>query len=124
MSEEIKDFMIDHLLAILIVIVVLIVFCGLHIASNFGEKTYIGYVYSVTTEWAGHVTVGHLRFSESAGGDIQPSFCVANEDADELRELAGSGKKVKVTIPHTGFVWGEAFKCKIPAKVEVKNDNA
>lgn len=85
---------------------------------HFGEDTYTGYIYSVTKSGFGKRTAGHLRFSESAGGDSQPSFCVKEEDADYLRSLAGSGKKVRVTIPDAGFVRGEMFTCIIPATVE------
>ena len=82
-----------------------------------GEKTYTGYIYSAEDEW-GDSTEGHLRFSENAGEDVQPAFCVKKNDGQKIKELAGSGKKVRVTVP-TGFAFTAPWNCPIPANVEV-----
>lgn len=85
---------------------------------SFGEKTYTGYIYS--SEDFLNRTVGHIRFSENAGEDTQPSFCVVkgSAEAEKIRALTGSGKKVKVKVP-AGFAlqmwYGE---CGLPAVVE------
>ena len=83
-----------------------------------GEKTYTGYIYSAEDFF--NRTVGHLRFSENAGSDEQPPFCAVkgSEQAQKIKELAGSGKKVKVTVP-SGFVLQTWYgQCGIPATVE------
>lgn len=82
-----------------------------------GEQTLTGYVYSAEDK-LGNKTVGHLRFSETAGEDSQPSFCVQKKDGHTLKELAGSGKKVRVKIP-AGFAFAPYWDCAIPASVEV-----
>ena len=86
---------------------------------NGGDKTYTGYIYSVTESF--RKTEAHLRFSEYAGEDSQPSFCIADSDIDMIRNLAGSGKKVKVFIP-AGFAIDLPWKCPIPAQVEVMEE--
>ena len=90
---------------------------GIFIQANFGEQTLTGYIYSAEDD-IGDKTVGHIRFSENAGEDSQPSFCVKKEDGEEIKELAGSGKKVRVVIP-TGFAIDYTWNCAIPATVEV-----
>lgn len=92
---------------------VFILLCCVHI--NFGEEIYTGYIYSAEDGIA--QTTGHLRFSESAGMDEQPSFCVEKRDGEQLKELAGSGKKVRVTVP-AGFTIQVPWVCAFPAKVE------
>ncbi len=86
---------------------------------NTGDKTYTGYIYSVT-ESLGE-TEAHLRFSEYAGEDSQPSFCLAKDDIGMARELAGSGKKVKVYIP-SGFAIALPWECPIPPQIELIED--
>lgn len=85
-----------------------------------GEAQYTGYIYSAE-DGLGDKTRGHLRFSEYAGKDEQPSFCVQKTDGWKIKELAGSGKKVKVTIP-AGFKRAWAWDCAIPAQVEEMDD--
>lgn len=93
------------------------------IQINLGESTYTGYIYSA--EDILDKSVGHIRFSETAGKDSQPSFCVAkgSEESKKLKELAGSGKKVRVTVPE-GFVVNMWYgQCGLQANIEeVKND--
>lgn len=83
-----------------------------------GEKTYTGYIYS--SEDVLNKTTGHLRFSESAGEDTQPSFCAAkgSEAGKRIKELAGSGKKVKVTVPSGFSVQMWYGQCPLPVTVE------
>lgn len=65
-----------------------------------GTDIRTGYIYSVDEEF-GRGTV-HIRLSENAGKDSQKPFCVSGENLEKARALAGSGKKVKITIPATG----------------------
>lgn len=64
-----------------------------------GEADYTGYIYSRDSQFG--YTTYHIRFSENAGEDTQPSFKVkAGGDTEaKLDELVGSGVKVKVHIP-------------------------
>lgn len=93
---------------------------AMHIQWSPGEAQYTGYIYSAE-DVLGDKTRGNLRFSEYAGKDNQPSFCVQKADGWKIKELAGSGKKVKVTIP-TGFKWAWVWDCAIPAQIEEMND--
>lgn len=86
---------------------------------NSGDKTYSGYIYSVTKSLG--ETTAHLRFSEYAGEDSQPSFCIAEEDIETVRGLAGSGKKVKVFIP-ADFAIALPWACPIPAQIEIMEE--
>lgn len=90
--------------------------CG--VSFNFGEQKLTGYIYYVE-DTIGDKTVGHIRFSQTAGEDVQPEFCVHKEDGNYLRELAGSDKKVEVTIP-AGFAISNIWDCGLPAVVEEK----
>lgn len=84
---------------------------------NTGEKVYTGYIYSVEDSF--NKTVGHIRFSEYAGEDAQPSFCASknSETAKRIKELAGSGKKVKVKVP-SGFAINMWYgQCQIEAEI-------
>lgn len=84
-----------------------------------GTDTRTGYIYSVDEEF-GKGTV-HIRLSENAGEDSQEPFCVSGENLEKARELAGSGKKVKVTIPSTGFHFeNDYFACTSEPIIEVK----
>jgi len=96
-------------------LVLLLVVSG-HVHINTGEDIYTGYIYSAQDGIA--KTVGHLRFSESAGMDEQPSFCVNKEDGYQLKQLAGSGKKVRVTRP-AGFAIAAPWACTFPASIEI-----
>lgn len=85
-----------------------------------GEQIYTGYIYSVD-DGLGNSTNGHLRFSKYAGKDEQPSFCVEKANGQQIKELAGSDKKVRVTIP-AGFALAAPWDCPIPARVEVVDE--
>lgn len=75
-----------------------------------GTDVMTGYIYSVEEQFGkGKV---HIRLGENAGADSQEPFCVSGENLEKARELAGSGKKVKVTIPSTGFHFeNDYFAC-------------
>ena len=85
---------------------------------NTGEKVYTGYIYSVGDTL--NKTVGHIRFSENAGEDSQPSFCAVkgSEDAQKIKELAGTGKKVKIAVPEGLSIQMWYGQCGLPASVE------
>lgn len=78
---------------------------------QFGSSQLTGYIYSAS-DTAGYTT-GHIRFSENAGTDQQPSFCAKSDSkaGQQIRELAGSGKKVSVTIPPFFYFSNNLFAC-------------
>lgn len=78
---------------------------------NLGTNTYTGYVYS--SESAFGYTSAHIRFSEQAGQDVQPSICVKSdsETGKQLAELTGSGKKVRVVEPPYLYFANNPFAC-------------
>lgn len=117
--EKISDFIFDSPalaggLVVLFSVVALFSVSCIHL--NTGEKQYTGYIYSAEDGIA--KTVGHLRFSETAGMDKQPSFCVDKRDGKQVKDLAGSGKKVKVIVP-AGFAISFPWTCPIPANIEL-----
>lgn len=117
--EKIMDWGDDHPFLVSFGVVVLLILGGFLLCClqlNTGEKQYTGYIYSAEDGIA--ATVGHLRFSENAGMDEQPSFCVDKKDGQQIKDLAGSGKKVKVTVP-AGFTIAWPWVCGIPANVEI-----
>lgn len=82
-----------------------------------GTDTRTGYIYSVDEEF-GKGTV-HIRLSENAGEDSQEPFCVDGENLEKARKLAGSGKKVVVTLPATGIHFeNDFFACTYDAIIE------
>lgn len=113
-----EDFMIDHpFWGTLLIVFVLAIFVGTLscICINTGEKQYTGYIYSAEDSIS--KTTGHIRFSQNAGEDTQPSFCVRKEHGDMIKQYAGTEEKVKVTIP-AGFVIAWPWDCPIEATVE------
>lgn len=121
-TERFGNFIMDYpvvfagLIMGFIILLVSIVSC---MFISTGEKQYTGYIYSAEDGIAR--TVGHLRFSENAGMDTQPSFCVDKKDGQQIKELAVSGKKVKVTIP-AGFAFAFPWTCPIPASIEIMEE--
>lgn len=112
------DFFIDHPTLIICGIFALSlvgIFALSCLQLNTGEKQYTGYIYSA--EDTLFTTTGHLRFSENAGMDEQPAFCVDKANGQKIKDLAGSGKKVKVTIP-AGFKVVLPNFCAFPAEIE------
>ena len=119
-----EDFCIDHPVIFMggvCFIISFALFGATHFNLNTGEKQYTGYIYSAEDGLAR--TVGHLRFSENAGMDEQPEFCVNKEDGQQIKDLAGSGKKVKVVVP-AGFRVVAPWACAFPAHIEEMNGNA
>lgn len=117
--EKFMDWSADHPLTTIfmtLIIICLIGFSFLCVHLSTGEKQYTGYIYSAEDSIA--KTVGHIRFSENAGMDEQPAFCVDKRDGQQIKDLAGSGKKVRVTIP-SGFAFSFPWTCPIPASVEI-----
>jgi len=106
-------------LGVLVGVVWLVMFS---LISNvrFSDQSLTGYIYSQDT-FAG-VTQYHIRFSENAGADSQPSFCV-NEDASskrQLDELVGSSRKVTVEIPPVGWYFADdLWHC--PSNAQLKS---
>lgn len=88
---------------------------------SFSTSNLTGYIYSADTTFG--YTTGHIRFSEQAGTDAQPQFCVQadSEPGKKIVELAGSGKKVKVTIPPYFYFANNPFACgTTETKIEVQ----
>ena len=84
-----------------------------------GTDVMTGYIYSVEEQF-GRGTV-HIRLGENAGADSQEPFCVRGENLEKAKELAGSGKKVKVTIPSTDFRFeNDYFACTSEPIIEVE----
>lgn len=78
---------------------------------SFATENLTGYIYSADTKFG--YTTAHIRFSEQAGQDVQPSFCVKSdsEPGRQILELAGSSKKVKVNIPPYFYFSNNPFAC-------------
>ena len=120
MSKKIDftDLFMDHpalFMGGIIALFLVVVFVLSCLRLNTGEKQYTGYIYSA--EDTLFATTGHLRFSENAGMDEQPAFCVDKANGQKIKDLAGTGKKVKVTVP-AGFKVVLPFFCAFPAGIE------
>jgi len=86
------------------------------------DQTLTGYVYSKDS-FAG-VTRYHIRYSENAGEDSQPSFCTNTDSESDksnaklLDSLVGSGEKVTVNIPSVGWYFSnDLWHCSSNAKL-------
>ena len=76
------------------------------------DRDLTGYIYQ-RKERFGYVLYS-LRFSQNAGEDAQPSFCVAagSEQDEAMRKLVGKDEKVKVYIPSHHFRFSNnVFEC-------------
>ena len=98
--------------AILAVFVVVSIVYGAR--WNPGEKVYTGYIYAAEDGLLS--TTGHIRFSQNAGEDVQPSFCVRKRNGNNIKKYVGADKKVVVTIP-SGFAISFPWDCPIEAQV-------
>lgn len=85
---------------------------------NTGSKMYTGYIYSVEQEF--NKAIGHIRYSQNAGSDSQPSFCVDVSRREELEQYVGKDVKVQVTVP-AGFGWS-ITDCINQAQVKVMEE--
>lgn len=75
------------------------------------SKELTGYIYS-SSDKAGYTTA-HIRFSQNAGTDAQPEFCVKT-DSDSGRAInkyVGSETKVKIEIPSYFYFANNPFAC-------------
>lgn len=63
------------------------------------EDYYTGYIYSRDSSFG--YTKYHIRFSQNAGNDSQPSFTIKSGTDTEktLDDLVGSNTKVKIKVP-------------------------
>lgn len=84
---------------------------------NISDEYLTGYIYSTNTIF--DATHGEIRFSENAGQDKQPSFCVYGEEAEKAKKLTGSGIKVKIHVKPTGFHFKGIFGCSADTEIEV-----
>lgn len=120
-DSPIEDFMFDHPLIfgfiVVPIIIGVIVFSLGFVHIDFGEDIYSGYIYSV--EHVGNNTQIHLRFSETAGKDEQPTVCIDKKDDVILEGLINTGKKVKVTKPNGGVKIVPFWECAYPVNIEV-----
>ena len=84
---------------------------------RFGSEQLTGYIYS-SSDRMGY-TKGHIRFSETAGEDVQPSFCAPSNSkpGQQIREYAGSGKKVRINIQPYFYFSNNPFACGTPETV-------
>ena len=87
-----------------------------------GTSQYTGYIYSTDTVWG--YTTAHIRFSEQAGQDEQPSICFYGEEAEKAKALTGTGVKVKIYEEGKGFTFVDnPFACGSEAYIEeVENE--
>lgn len=76
---------------------------GLSVKWQPSQQTLTGYIYQ-RNEKFGYANYD-LRYSQNAGMDSQPSFCVeSGSEADlQFMELVGEDTKVEVYIPKNGF---------------------
>lgn len=82
------------------------------IKFNVSSSSLTGYVYQ-RSESFGYVMYD-LRFSQNAGTDSQPSFCVkAGSEADvNISKYVGTDTKVFITIPYAAFrISDNMFEC-------------
>ena len=89
----------------------IVAFGALFVRLSWSTQNLTGYIYSADSALG--YTTAHIRFSEQAGMDVQPSFCVkTNSDpGKQIKELVGSGKKVRITIPPYFYLAANPFAC-------------
>ena len=70
-----------------------------------------GYIYSSSNR-VGY-TAAHIRFSQNAGTDAQPEFCVKtdSEAGRAVKKYVGSDTKVKIHIPGYFYFSNNPFAC-------------
>ena len=84
-------------------IFVAIILVLLSMRWNVGSQNLTGYIYQRSDKW-GFVTYD-LRYSQGAGTDDQPSFCVASgsDEDKKLQKVVGTNDKVSIIVPSAGF---------------------
>ena len=86
--------------------------------AKWSAETLTGFVYSKDSKWG--VTNYHIRFSETAGEDVQPSFCATTgtQNAKEIDAVVGTGKKVTIEVPSKGLYFtNDLWHCASDAKL-------
>lgn len=75
------------------------------------SKELTGYIYSSSNQFG--YTTAHIRFSQNAGTDAQPEFCVKTNSTpgQAIQKYVGSGTKVKVQIPSFFYLTNNPFAC-------------
>jgi hypothetical protein len=76
-----------------------------------GQSTLTGYIYSAETKFG--YTTAHIRFSQNAGTDAQPEFCVKSdsEAGQAIQQYTGTDTKVRITIPPYFYFANNPFAC-------------
>lgn len=83
------------------------------------SDTLTGYIYQRNNRY-GYANYS-LRFSQNAGMDEQPSFCVraGSVEDNKLKDFVGKEVKVQVAIPSRGFrIVNNPFECSSYAVLE------
>lgn len=78
---------------------------------SIGSHSLTGYIYSDTSQFG--YTTAHIRYSQNAGMDVQPEFCVKTDSKAGQQILAdvGTGTKVKINIPSYFYFAESPFAC-------------
>jgi Pyruvate/2-oxoacid:ferredoxin oxidoreductase gamma subunit len=78
---------------------------------SLGSKELTGYIYSSNNRIG--YTTAHIRFSQNAGSDAQPEFCVKtdSEAARAIQQYVGADTKVRVSIPAYFYFSNNPFAC-------------
>jgi Pyruvate/2-oxoacid:ferredoxin oxidoreductase gamma subunit len=78
---------------------------------NIGSQNLTGFIYSSESRFG--YTTAHIRFSQNAGTDAQPEFCVASDsDAGRaIQKYTGSDTKVTVNIPPYAYFSNSPWAC-------------
>lgn len=88
-------------------LIVGLVSLNVHTAS----KHLTGYIYSSSDRFG--YTTAHIRYSQNAGADVQPEFCVKTDsDAGRaIQKYEGTETKVAVDIPSYFYFSNNPFAC-------------
>jgi len=76
------------------------------------NQTLTGYVYQRQDRWG--YSKYSLRFSQNAGMDEQPSFCVksGSEEDKKIAKFVGADTKVEIFVPSSGLrIASNFFEC-------------
>ena len=104
---------------ILIGISLLIVCLFTTVKFQISSSNLTGYIYQRSDAF-GYVTYD-LRYSQGAGSDSQPSFCVKSGSDEDLKmqKYVGTDTKVSIIIPSSGFrIANNMFECSSSARLD------
>lgn len=104
---------------IIIGVLLLIICLFTSIKFQISSSNLTGYIYQRSDAF-GYVTYD-LRYSQGAGSDSQPSFCVkSGSDEDiKMQKYVGTDTKVSIVIPSSGFrIANNIFECPSSAKLD------